>query len=61
MDKRLAMRKYLDEVDLQEAKSLGGMQSANRTEPTSFLKHIDAERKSNLKNQALLTSSIIHF
>ena len=39
--------------------SLGGMQSATRTEPTSFLKHIDAGRKSSLKT--FLTSSIIHF
>ena len=34
----------------KEVKSLGGMQSATRTEPTSFLKHIDAGRKSSLKN-----------
>ena len=31
-------------------KSLGGMQPATRTEPTSFLKHIDAGRKSSFKN-----------
>ena len=36
----------------KEVKSLGGMQSATRTEPTSFLKHIDAGRKSSLKNLA---------
>jgi hypothetical protein len=35
-----------------ECKLLGGMQSATRTEPTSFLKHIDAGRKSSLKNLA---------
>ena len=36
----------------KEVKSLGGMQPATRTEPTSFLKHIDAGRKSSLKNLA---------
>ena len=36
----------------KEVKSHGGMQSATRTEPTSFLKQIDAGRKSSLKNPA---------
>ena len=36
----------------KEVKSLGGMQSATRTEPTSYLKNIDAARKSSLKNLA---------
>ena len=36
----------------KEVKSLGGLQSATRTELTSFLKHIDAGRKSSLKNLA---------
>jgi hypothetical protein len=36
----------------KEVTSLGGMQSATRTEPTSFLKNIDAARKSSLKNLA---------
>ena len=36
----------------KEVKSLGGTQSATRTEPISFLKHIDAGRKSSLTNLA---------
>jgi hypothetical protein len=37
--------------------SLGGMQSATRTEPTSFLKHIDAGRNSSLENLANIVNN----
>ena len=38
-------------------KSLGGMQPATRTEPTSFLKHINAGRKSSFENFSNITNN----